>query len=171
MAGTLYARYYDLPPSSFWAGRRDATTQRGKPTAEDFARLCVKRAEEAGGPESLARHGSWVARNGAILEQSQILTTHNFATLVHELGLVDQLRDRQNDLVRNTFTWVIRRLAQPMTDIPHWSRSRTPLTPGARQSSYSASASLQYSSHRWGCCTTKPSLPASTTNSGQRLTD
>lgn len=116
MADTLYARYYDLPAVSVWAARGDATTRWGKPTAEDFAQLCATRAEEAGGAEHLARNSSWVARNGTILEQSQILTTHNLATLVHELGLVNQLRDSAQELVRNTFTWVIRRLAQPTHD-------------------------------------------------------
>lgn len=116
MAGTLYAHYYDLPPASFWVTRDDATTQWGKPTAQDFAQLCVKRAEEAGDPEYLARNAFSVARNGAILEQSQILTTHNLATLVHELGLIDQLRACAPQLVRNTFLYAIRRLAQPTHD-------------------------------------------------------
>ncbi|MGA5538776.1 hypothetical protein [Mycolicibacterium nivoides] len=116
MAGTLYADYYDLPPAWFWAARSDAPKRWGKPTAEDFAQVCARRAEEAGATEYQPRNGSWVARNGAILEQSQILTTHNLATLVYELDLLDQLRDSSPQLVRNTFTWVIRRLAQPTHD-------------------------------------------------------
>lgn len=118
MAGTLYAHYYDLPPASFWTKRGGAAIRMrwGKTTSEDFSRLCIERADAVGGPEHLAHNASWVARNGAILEQSQILTTHNLATLVHELGLVDQLRDCAPQLVKNTFAWAIQRLAQPTRD-------------------------------------------------------
>lgn len=116
MGGTLYARYYDLPPASFWATRGRTTRRWRKPTAEDFAALCTERAVDASGPKFHARTSSWVARNGAVLEQSQILTTHNLATLVYELALVEQVRVSAHDLARNTFTWVIRRLTQPTHD-------------------------------------------------------
>jgi hypothetical protein len=53
-----------------------------------------------------------VARNGAVLEQSQILTTHNLAALADGLDLTDQLRDRAPELARQTLGWMERRLSQ-----------------------------------------------------------
>ncbi|MDA3646230.1 hypothetical protein LZ318_29250 [Saccharopolyspora indica] len=106
LAGTVYAAYYDLPPESAWPQERRTGTRWGRRTADDFAELCVARAEEAGSGRGLA------SRNGAVLEQSQILTTHNLAVLVHELGLADQLCERAPDLVRRTFDWVVARLRQ-----------------------------------------------------------
>ena len=53
-----------------------------------------------------------MARNGAILEQSQILTTHNLAALVECLDLADQVRDQAPDLASGALRWVVRRLAQ-----------------------------------------------------------
>jgi hypothetical protein len=48
----------------------------------------------------------WVARNGAIIEQEQILTTHNLAVLVDGLGLRDALEPRLPELARRCFTWI-----------------------------------------------------------------
>ena len=108
MAGTLYARYYDLPAAAELD--RGAVKKRwGKRTAEDFAQLCKRRAAEAG-----QGRGSWVAQNGAILEQSQILTTHNLAPLVETLGLTPQLSHLAPSLVEETFNWILRRHSQPI---------------------------------------------------------
>ncbi|MEV0698540.1 hypothetical protein AB0I53_11565 [Saccharopolyspora sp. NPDC050389] len=107
MSGTLYAAYYDLPSESQWA---QPSRKRMRRTADDFAELCAERAGEAGSS------GNFVARNGAVLEQSQILTTHNLAVLVHGLDLTDQVRERAPELARRTFDWVVRRLAQRTDD-------------------------------------------------------
>jgi hypothetical protein len=111
MAGTLYARYYDLPDASTWApvaddarGLIDRVRVRwGVRTAEDFAHVCGERSREAA-----SGAGGFVARNGAIIEQSQILTTHNLAPLVDRLGLVDSLRPRAKDLTEATLAWIVR---------------------------------------------------------------
>lgn len=117
MASTLYSSYYDLPPASFWENQRGIRIRwGGKPTTEAFTQLCTERAELAGGQDWLNGDSSWVARNGAILEQSQILTTHNLAVLVHNLDLSDELLSYAAELASRTFTWVIRRLAQPARD-------------------------------------------------------
>jgi hypothetical protein len=107
MAGTLYAAYYDLPAESQWTETPRPRLKWGKKTADDFAGLCARRAKEAG------VSGNWVAGNGAVLEQSQILTTHNLAVLVTELGLADQVREHAPELAWRTFDWVVRRLTQP----------------------------------------------------------
>ncbi len=59
--GSLYARYYDL----------DFTAVADQ---KSFARWCGDRA---------GRGGNYVVANGMAIEQAQIVTTHNLATLVH----------------------------------------------------------------------------------------
>ncbi|WP_040806606.1 hypothetical protein [Nocardia concava] len=105
--GTLYQRYYDLPSVAEWNAGARTGKRRGKATATDFTELCARRAEEAGTGEN------YVARNGALLEQSQILTTHNLAVLVNALDLDAQLRETATELVRRTFTWIVRCLSRP----------------------------------------------------------
>jgi hypothetical protein len=111
MADTLYARYYDLPPVSTWdpiddaeGGLMDRVRVRwGRRTAEDFAQVCNERAREAA-----AGDGSFVARNGTVIEQSQILTTHNLAPLVSRLSLTDRLETTAADLGLRAIKWIVR---------------------------------------------------------------
>jgi hypothetical protein len=81
----------------------------GKQTAEDFAALCQARAREA----QVSSRASFVAVNGTILEQSQILTTHNLAVLTAGLDLRDRLTELAPDLAERTLQWVVRRQTQP----------------------------------------------------------
>ncbi|WP_371401761.1 hypothetical protein OHA10_28060 [Kribbella sp. NBC_00662] len=109
MSGTLYARYYDLPAS--WPAVEQRRYKRwGKATADDFADLCRQRSREAsnGG-------GGHVAQNGTVLEQSQILTTHNLAVLVEGLELTDWLREVAPELADRALGWAVQRQAQPVT--------------------------------------------------------
>ncbi|QFU89711.1 hypothetical protein [Amycolatopsis sp. YIM 10] len=101
LAGALYARYYDLPAD--WPDTRKTILRWGKRTAADFTALCRERAGTSGGS---------VAANGMLLEQSQILTTHNLAVLVDGLDLAEELRERAPRLAEQTFGWIQRRLAQ-----------------------------------------------------------
>ena len=110
LQGSLYARYYDLPGPEFWSSTPEANgwarrLQRrwGKATAADFTALCSTRAAEAG------RDGhSWsVGGNGALLEQSQILTTHNLAVLTVGLDLEGALRERALGLADRALAWVL----------------------------------------------------------------
>ncbi len=101
LAGTLYANYYDLPAD--WSEPQRTLLRWGKRTAADFTALCRQRAGTAGGS---------VAANGMLLEQSQILTTHNLAVLVDALDLTDELRERAPELAWRTFSWIVRRQAQ-----------------------------------------------------------
>lgn len=84
LTGTVYADYYDLDPAQLEHLQPDRRPllwflPRRRPQADTFTELCVRRAHSPG--------RSWsVANNGTILEQAQILTTHNLATLVH-LGI------------------------------------------------------------------------------------
>lgn len=85
-AGTLYARYYDLPNEI--------------PPA-DFAKLCFNRA--GAGPSQ----GWSVAYNGMVLEQAMILTSHNMAAAFGHLPLkgVDF-----GQAAISSFEWITNRL-------------------------------------------------------------
>ncbi|MFJ1767320.1 hypothetical protein ACIOD2_43790 [Amycolatopsis sp. NPDC088138] len=107
LAGTLYARYYDLPSTWTAAPRPRWSRAFGKQTADDFAAACVARAEEARPKRGF---GS-VAANGTVLEQSQILTTQNLAVLVDTLALRPRIRASAPELAAEVLTWVVRRLA------------------------------------------------------------
>lgn len=95
LQGTLYARYYDLPETyaARWVWQK---------VDERFAAVCAERAAEAG------TGGSAIARNGAVLEQSQILTTHNLAVLLDGLALTEEVRDRAPDLAAYALGWATR---------------------------------------------------------------
>ncbi|MFE3763062.1 hypothetical protein ACFXPI_15005 [Streptomyces sp. NPDC059104] len=85
LEGSLYARYYGI---DYAAVRRMAVAQaadsalRGHParSAPEFAALCAQRAG-TGTP------GWSTAANGTVIEQAQILTTHNLATLAARAGI------------------------------------------------------------------------------------
>ena len=111
MADTLYARYYDLPAVAAWPpidARKPGIPERvktrwGKPTAVDFAQLCNERAREA-----MLGDGSFVARNGAVIEQSQILTTHNLAPLLNRLELTGRVSDSGAEWASTAFDWIVK---------------------------------------------------------------
>ncbi|GAB1509546.1 hypothetical protein JCM33774_15870 [Actinophytocola sp. KF-1] len=105
VAGTLYGRHYDLTET--WTDR--ITTERGQ--AVSFAELCAIRAGEARGES-----GSATAESGVVLEQAQILTTHNLAVLVHRLGLGGRLAAVASGLAGQALSWAVRRMAMPF---PH----------------------------------------------------
>jgi hypothetical protein len=104
LAGGLYARYYDIDYAALPAPTR--TTRRGQDAAassEPFDNLCRQRALDAGGG---GKGRSWVAANGMVIEQAQILTTHNLATLSHALDVTPP--DGWTALAQRTFTTVTR---------------------------------------------------------------
>ncbi|HLK59940.1 MAG TPA: hypothetical protein VKU00_25490 [Chthonomonadaceae bacterium] len=106
LEGTLYERYYeiayaqvqqidDVRPSPYG----------GAPTSPAFYQICSERAGRA-------RGRSWVARNGMVIEQEQILTTHNLAVLFVALGLSERLRSDLDTLAQRCFAWICRRHLQ-----------------------------------------------------------
>lgn len=112
LEGTLYARYYDLPSpaeAARWKAPAQLESRWGRDTAEGFAQTCRERAKEAVTDASKSRG---VAVNGATLEQSQILTTHDLAVLVEGLGLQDAVRGLAPRLATRCFEWIVRRQQQ-----------------------------------------------------------
>ncbi|MFC8425805.1 hypothetical protein ACFUN7_34050 [Streptomyces sp. NPDC057236] len=104
LGGTPYERYYGV---DYAAIRNTAITEtataltrsHGARTSPGFARLCAERAGTAS--------RSWsVAANGTVIEQAQILTTHNLATLVHRVGIAP--RPGWAGLARRCFATVCR---------------------------------------------------------------
>lgn len=106
--GTLYARYYDLPlPGDH---RLRGFAQRwGQRVAEGFTKLCRQRAAEAG--QDSGRN--YVAARGTIIEQSQILTTHNLAVLIDGLHLRERMRPLAPSLAAQVFAWIVARQLPP----------------------------------------------------------
>ena len=101
LQGKLYARYYGIDCAALAAmpvPREDAGDQ-----PDALARLCAARAG--------VQLGGWgTARNGMVVEQAQILTTHNLAVLFAELGLGERLAAQLPDMARRCFTQVCAQL-------------------------------------------------------------
>jgi hypothetical protein len=76
-------------------------TADGSAPSQPFSVLCAQRAHGQAA-------GGWsVARNGMVIEQSQILTTHNMAPLVVGLGLEGELAAQAGELARRAFDWAV----------------------------------------------------------------
>jgi hypothetical protein len=96
LGGTLYERYYGIDYPALSGTPDDSRSRRAgngtradrrsrRAQAPDFAALCARRAEAASGG---AVASSWsVAAQGMVIEQAQILTSHNLATLVSRAGV------------------------------------------------------------------------------------
>ncbi|MFJ9739502.1 hypothetical protein [Streptomyces sp. NPDC101166] len=111
--GSLYERYYAI---DYRAVRNLAIAETGEAlirelrprTSPGFARLCATRAKVDWAARSYG-YGS-TAANGKVIEQSQILTTHNLATLVHRVGIAPA--PGWEDLARRCFGTVCRLTAR-----------------------------------------------------------
>lgn len=110
LAGTLYARYYDLP-SALQEMNASEHARHGARTSEAFAALCTARAKDGGDSAKWS-----VAANGRIIEQAQILTTHNLATLVEALDLRPALEPQLEALALRCFTRVCELLEERPPD-------------------------------------------------------
>ena len=103
LAGSLYERYYGLSYELVFALDDLKKRPFGPPVSPGFAALCE---EHAGVP---AQTGWSVAENGAIIEQSQILTTHNLAALVCGLDEAVTMQQYLAEMAQRTFEWICRR--------------------------------------------------------------
>ncbi len=83
----LYARYYGIDVEASLACAPVATSSRGRVTTRSggFGQLCFERAGAKSGRQFS------VAANGQVVEQAQILTTHNLAVLFDVVGVRGQL--------------------------------------------------------------------------------
>ncbi|MFP2959236.1 hypothetical protein ACLEPN_15685 [Myxococcus sp. 1LA] len=91
--GSLYARYYDIPVAQ-------SRMQSKSRASKQFDQLCLARARAEG------HQNEGVSGNGMIIEQAQILTTHNLAILFEALNLTRTLGPRLPDMARRCFVSV-----------------------------------------------------------------
>jgi hypothetical protein len=109
LEGTLYERYYGISYAQLRAiDDVKPMPYGGAPASAGFFQLCLERAGSDG--------ARWVARNGTIIEQGQILTTHNLAVLFNALGMGETLRPRLTELASRCLVWICARLQQPATE-------------------------------------------------------
>jgi hypothetical protein len=106
LAGRLYQRYYAIDVDEI--ARLPVPKEK---TSPEFAAICERRAAPF---DSKSR--SPVAKNGKIIEQSQILTTHNLAVLFDALPLPDQLAPHVLGIAKTCFQWSTRRLRTRTSD-------------------------------------------------------
>jgi hypothetical protein len=124
LEGSLYQRYYgidadavrrlDVDPSP----QPPATTRQaviGPRLAPELAKLCEDRAFASGGRDAYG-----VARAGKILEQCQILTTHNLAVLFDALALQRTMGDDMRALAEKCARRVLHALRLPVRKWHEW---------------------------------------------------
>lgn len=100
--GSLYGRYYGLDGERVLAMDR-LEEKWGGQTCPDFDAYCLELA-------ALPSGGNPRARNGAMIEQAAILTTHNLAVLVNGLRLQPLLEARWEGLAERVLVAVLDRL-------------------------------------------------------------
>ena len=105
LRGSLYERYYDIDYEQLrLMAPDDPGKGSGVPTASAFAALCRSRS---GAPEWWS-----VAANGMVIEQAQILTTHNLASLAKPVGLRGHLERESQPLATRSFDLVLELVAK-----------------------------------------------------------
>jgi hypothetical protein len=102
LRGSLYERYFDIDYSMVDGLSAERQGKTGPTISPGFDALVSKRTEMND------RGDSWIVRNGATIEQAQVLTTHNVVQLLYGLGLLTteeypDLTDL-NDGVRRSLT-------------------------------------------------------------------
>lgn len=102
LADTVYQRYYAIDVDEVLR-----IPHPGERPSEELAALCERRA----GVDRAQSRWS-VARNGKILEQAQILTTHNLAVLFDALPLRDQLAPHLRSTAETCFRWILDHLGK-----------------------------------------------------------
>jgi hypothetical protein len=101
LSGSLYERYYGLPFAQVLTFEAKLS-EHGVPTSPELATLCQALARSDG-------RGSYVARNGTVIEQAQILTTHNLATLFEDAAFATLMRSRLPGMAKRCFEWICAR--------------------------------------------------------------
>ena len=114
LQGSVYARYYGIDYAYVLSIAEQAPIVKDKkkkiyvPQRDEFAELCEAMAG--------VRYGRSVAANGMIIEQQQILTTQNLASLCTQIHIDSQFIGEAYLMAQQCFSWVCQRLSLKMTD-------------------------------------------------------
>lgn len=108
LRGSLYARYYAIDYDDIVEKlAKTGNASRGGPSEPDaLAQLCALRAGVTLGTYR-------PAINGQAIEQQQILTTHNLASIASLPGVQEALAGRWHELARHCFDWIVDHLQLP----------------------------------------------------------
>jgi hypothetical protein len=98
LRNSLYSRYYGIDYDRILAAG----------DAFELHEFCLTRVTR---PQS-----SWVANNGQVIEQAQIVTTHNLASLVTVLELEPEISSEALELAKQCFTWITQQESKPAGD-------------------------------------------------------
>ncbi|MEW6735998.1 MAG: hypothetical protein AB1489_32185 [Acidobacteriota bacterium] len=107
LEGTLYEKYYRISYAKVKQINDVKPSHYGAATSPEFLKLCCEMAGE-----SITGFSWSVARNGKIIEQEQILTTHNLAVLFDGLKLKKILEPALEKMARGCFEWICNRQQQ-----------------------------------------------------------
>lgn len=112
LRGSLYERYYAIDYGAVLAIEDLKGVASGAKTSEQFAKLCVALT----GREKMDNDDYSTAQKGAIIEQAQILTTHNLASLTNALSLKVVMQDDFIPLAQTCFKWICKKQQMRITD-------------------------------------------------------
>ena len=111
LKNTIYSAYYSIDFNQIasistpqtgkkWFG---TNTNASSNVCDEFGKICAKRANQ--------KSECWsVASNGTVIEQQQILTTQNLASLVSQLELSERLNPYLPAMAKTCFEWVCEQL-------------------------------------------------------------
>jgi hypothetical protein len=102
LGGSLYQRYYAIDAEAVLGIYPPGRLDHG--ISGELVVLCTARTAGSG------TGGSLVVRNGKIIEQGQVLTTHNLAVLFDALGLGSTLAPELRPLAERCFRWIVGQL-------------------------------------------------------------
>lgn len=104
LQGTLYAEYYEINIAYLLRINFGQSHQ-----AQGLAEICAHRAG--------VKLGSWSpASNGCVIEQQQILTTQNLATLWSIPEICERLEPKLESMIHSTFQWLLSELSARRPD-------------------------------------------------------
>lgn len=108
LRGSLYARHYAIEYDSIVEklAKPENANRGGSSEPDALAQLCAMRAGVTLGTYR-------PAINGQVIEQQQVLTTHNLASITSLPGVQEALAGRWHELAKHCFDWIVDHLQLP----------------------------------------------------------
>jgi hypothetical protein len=120
LTDSLYSRYYDIDYGAIASFPEPPPMQAGGPkVSKEFDLLCKQRSAM----NNCA--GRWIVENGATIEQAQILSTHNIAPLLFDVGVFQpgdkvDLDDLNQGVRRSLNSLDISSMIDGTYNVVHW---------------------------------------------------